>query len=714
MMLEQEIAYAVAEIHRAIVAQGYEVPAKMGHLKPQVREGRWVIASPVAMQVAKAAGADPMTIAEGIATHLRATGHFAEVYVENLFINCALDLSEIAAATVREVLTTGAAYGESAPNPERVMIEYGALNTHKEVHVGHLRNLALGAALVRVMRAAGFTVIPAAYIGDIGLHVIKCLWCYRAFHQGREPADPYTRGAWLGELYTEANRRLEFRKSVTALVERLIRDDVLFRHRTDYLLMQLRDQHLTEDIATLMGMLASGKSFAPDNLRNPATMPALWSLIGQVLRDELRREANRPPETETQTPALAEIWDSYGQLDADFAEWWGPSAMWEADMRALYHAYDAKDRETLALWDETRQWSLDYLRAIYLRLRLPIEVYFFESEEDEPGRLLAQDLLERGIAEVSDGLPVVKIDEKLGLTKETYRVLPVLRSDGTSLYQTKDLALAQKKFANFGIDRSVYVVDAQQGFYMQQVFKVLELMGWPQAAKCHHLSYAFVRLPEGKMSSRSGNVVLFDDLEREALERAHAAVEEKNPELSPETKEAVAMAVGQGALFYGMLDRDNNKEIVFEWERALSFDGHAAPYIQYAHARACRIIERAAAEGVVPSAEFRVPGAAPAMDAQPEGASPAPLTFQPEELNLLQKIGDFPVEVRRAAEEYSPLIIANYVYDLAKLFADFYNTCPVLQAAEPTRTMRLSLVAAMRQTLANGLTLLGIVAPDVM
>ncbi len=99
-------------------------------------------------------------------------------------------------------------------------------------------------------------------------------------------------------------------------------------------------------------------------------------------------------------------------------------------------------------------------------------------------------------------------------------MLPVLRSDGTTLYSTKDLALAQKKFANFGIDRSVYVVDAQQGFYMQQVFKVLELMGWPQAAKCHHLSYAFVRLPEGKMSSRTGNIVLFDDLEREALERA--------------------------------------------------------------------------------------------------------------------------------------------------------------------------------------------------
>ncbi len=699
MMLEQEVAYATEEIRRAIEAQGYPAPAKMAPLKPQVREARWILGTPVAMQVGKVAGVDPTEIADGIAAHLRAGGHFADVYVENAYVNCALDLGELATGTVRGVLAAGAAYGESAPNTERVMIEYGALNTHKEVHVGHLRNLALGAALVRIMRAAGFTVLPAAYIGDIGLHVAKCLWCYQTFHRGEEPADPYARGAWLGNLYTEGNARLEYRKDVIALIGRLVGDEMLFRHRTDLLLIRLRDQGLPEDIATLMGVLVSGKAFAPENLRNPATMPAFWALVGQVLRDATTREANRAPGTEPQTPDLAEMREAYTQLDAHFVEWWEPSATWEAEMRAVYRGWDTKNPAVLALWDETRQWSLDYLRAIYARLGLPMEVYFFESEEDEPGRALVQDLLERGIAEVSNGLPVVKIDEKLGLEKETYRTLPVLRSDGTTLYSTKDLALAQIKFAKYGIDRSVYVVDATQGLYMQQIFEILKLMGWPQAAKCHHLSYAFVRLPEGKMSSRTGNVVLFDDLEREALVRAHAAVDEKNPDLPPETKEAIALAVGQGALFYGMLDRDNNKEIVFEWERALSFDGHAAPYIQYAHARASRILERAATEGLaLPDAETTLHMAEPAA----------------EELNLLQKIGDFPAEVRRAAEEYSPLVIANYVYDLAKLFADFYNACPVLQAEEPARGTRLALVAVARQTLANGLALLGITAPDVM
>jgi arginyl-tRNA synthetase len=231
------------------------------------------------------------------------------------------------------------------------------------------------------------------------------------------------------------------------------------------------------------------------------------------------------------------------------------------------------------------------------------------------------------------------------------------------------------------------------------VFKILELMGFPQAAQCRHLPYEFLTLPEGAMSSRSGNAVFFEDVAAEAVRRARAAVEEKNPDLQDETKAAIAHTVGIGAILYGMLDRDNNTVIVFDWEQALSFDGHAAPYIQYAHARACRILERAQAEGIaLPDATIAIHLRAPAS----------------EEMDLLEQIGNFPAEVRRAAETDKPLIIANYVYDLARHFSDFYGACPVVQAEPETRTARLALVDAARQTLANALALLGIQAPNVM
>jgi arginyl-tRNA synthetase len=200
-------------------------------------------------------------------------------------------------------------------------------------------------------------------------------------------------------------------------------------------------------------------------------------------------------------------------------------------------------------------------------------------------------------------------------------------------------------------------------------------------------------LPTGKMSSRSGNAVLYDDVATEVLQRAREIIDEKNPTLPDELKEHIARDVGIGSMKYGMLARDNNRVVVFDIEDALSFEGHSAPYIQYAHARACRILEK--------------------VDELPSGD----LDFgelTPEEINLIEQIATFPVEVERSAAEYKPLVITSYVFDLAKRFNDFYHACPVLTAPEPQRSARSALVAATRQTLANGLGLLGIAAPEVM
>ncbi|MEJ5222936.1 MAG: arginine--tRNA ligase [Anaerolineales bacterium] len=370
---------------------------------------------------------------------------------------------------------------------------------------------------------------------------------------------------------------------------------------------------------------------------------------------------------------------------------------YEAERRELYRRWDAGDPYVRQLWLETREWSLIELRDILNTLDVKIDVWFFESEVDEPSKKIVDELIARGIAEderPQGGPVIVKIDEKLGLTKEKYRTAVILRSDGTSLYLTKDLALAEVKFDQYHVDRSIYVVDNRQSLHFQQAFKILELWGFPQASKCFHLAYGFVSLPEGAMSARRGRVVLFKDVADEAVRRVLAVSREKNPDLSEDKRAEVAGMIGLGALSYSMLAVDNNKDIVFDMDEALSFDGRTGPYIQNAHVRANSILRKA---GELPTtAHFDYP-------------------LTSHEVELIEQISRLPNVVQQAAEEYRPLVVAAYAYDLATAFHSFYHSVPVTQAEDANiRAARLRLVAAAKQTIANALRLLAIKAPDVM
>lgn len=369
---------------------------------------------------------------------------------------------------------------------------------------------------------------------------------------------------------------------------------------------------------------------------------------------------------------------------------------YESEVREMYRAWDEGDPDVRELWRTTRQWSLDELEAILDLLGVEMDVYFYESEVDEPAKEIVEQLVELGIAEDErpEGGPVlVKIDEQLGLDHDEYRTAVLLRNDGTTLYLAKDLALAKQKFEEYDVDRSVYVVDYRQSLHLKQAFKIMELWGFAQAKKCFHLAYGIVTLPEGAMSSRKGTVVLFMDVYEEAKRRVRQLIREKNPDLRDDQAETVSKQVALGALAYAMLAVDSVRDTVFDWDRALDFEGQAAPYIQYAHVRASSILRRA--ESLPASFEW---------DVELRGA----------EVALLDRISRFPDEVQRAAGDYKPLIIANYAYELARDFTAFYQQCPVLDAKEPSRSFRLQLTEACRQTLANSLRLLAIAAPEVM
>lgn len=345
----------------------------------------------------------------------------------------------------------------------------------------------------------------------------------------------------------------------------------------------------------------------------------------------------------------------------------------------LKNLYD-EDKKIMEIWEMTREWSLEEFNRIYRELGINFDVFLYESEVKDESIKIARELLDKGIADVKDGAVLVDLKE-FDLDE-----FVILRSDGTALYSTKDLALAKRKFEDFRIDLSLYVVGSEQKFYFKQLFKTLEIMGFKQAKNCYHLSYELVMLEEGKMSSREGNVVLYSELKDVVKKEALNQVRERNISNAESISEIVTM----GALKYSMM-KDNNKRIIFNWEKALDFEGDTAPYIQYAHARASSILKKIDDF----SAEFEVD------------------SLDDKEYKLVSMISEFPEIVEKASIDYRPDYVSNYVYGIAKCFNEFYHECHVINA-ETNRDFRVSLVKATKIVLRNALALLGIKAPEEM
>ena len=736
---------------------GYAPPDRALEIRRMPLEGRWGYAS----TVAKALGRGPdaaQQVAEAIVAALPAQPLVTRVEALRGFINFYVDIPAFANGLVAEIGARGATWGHGAPQTEQVMVEFAQPNTHKAVHVGHLRNIVLGDAVVRILRAAGWPVLAATYPGDIGMHVIKTLWCYLTFYAGQEP--PAGRGRWLGKLYAEADARLEYHKHVLGLITGALKDPELGAGLTAWL--RAHGESNSEAAADVARLLAAVAAAGPDtdadsphqpdedlgadvdlSSISPAVIAALWTALGELL------------------PATSPLRAEYAELQAHFA-WWPEVPAWREATRALYARWEAKEPDLMALWQRTRQWSLDEFAAVYGTLGVQFDVAFYESEVEEEGRGIVGELITRSIAEDlrPEGGPVlVRIDDQLRthpvlhekyaaklykkqkdgsrVENDPFRVLVVLRSDNTTLYATKDLALARRKFEDYHVERSIYVIDVRQSLYFQQVFRVLELYGFAQADKCEQLGYEIVGTKEGAFSSRKGNMPLYEDFERDAFHYARLeidTVEAENIERRPDAdrrqmtaaqKDTVAREIAIGAMKYGMLDKDNNTMIVFDWAQALNPRTQSAPYIMYAHARASSVLAKAGA---------------------PLDADPAPLDFTRlqlaeadiallenmkdvddrdpakrrvislnSELTLLDLVSRYPEEIGRAAAGLNPVILTRYLFTLAEAFNKFWDTTRILNAETPAlRRSRLALTAATRQTIANGLGLLGIAAPDIM
>ena len=312
-------------------------------------------------------------LAEQIAARVAAAGNplFASVEAVNGYVNIAFDSNAVAAALIGEVLARGPEYGQGAPIAETVMVEHSQPNTHKAFHVGHLRNSVLGVAISNILRAAGYDVKDANYIGDIGMHVVKCLWCYERFHRGEEPASPEARGRWLGEVYAESDARLNFRKDVLDFLQLLAREDQQFVDTIDRMLKYLwRKNADGEDIAYLLGRIIHAQPIKDELLRQDDVIPQFWPIVGDQLRAEV--EAPKPyvpvegePEpTMTPEERLAR-WES---LAEHMDEWWAASPGWRDEVRETFARWEAQEPEFVALWQTTRDWSMADFRRIFAEL----------------------------------------------------------------------------------------------------------------------------------------------------------------------------------------------------------------------------------------------------------------------------------------------------------------------------------------------------------
>lgn len=351
--------------------------------------------------------------------------------------------------------------------------------------------------------------------------------------------------------------------------------------------------------------------------------------------------------------------------------------------RELLQKWEAGDPETIALWKKMRSWAIDGIKQTYKTFGSEFDVFFFESDFYHKVGAIIEEGLSKGVFYRDENGAIVA---KLAPLPDKV----VLREDGTSIYISNDLVLTKHKIEHYKLDRNIFVVASEQDDYFRQLFRIFELLGYEWHSKNEHLSYGLVLLPEGKLKSREGKVVDADDLIAEVKEMARQEIL-KRAKLSEEELEKRALAIALAAIKFSMLKIEPRKNILFEPEKSVSFEGSTGPYVQYTYARARSIIRKAEAKNKGKKAR----------------ANYALLSSELEK-EIIKKLGSFGAIVEQAFEERKPNLICNYLIALCELFNTFYHTLPVLNAEKGLMEARLSLVEATSIVIANGMRLLNI------
>ena len=356
------------------------------------------------------------------------------------------------------------------------------------------------------------------------------------------------------------------------------------------------------------------------------------------------------------------------------------------EARAWFRKIEQGDGEAVDLWQRMKTLTLKEVGEVYKLLGVEFDSYAGESFYEDKMQAVIDELDAKGLLKTDKGAKIVDLSE--------YNMPPciIVKSDGATLYATRDLAAAIYRKKTYDFVKSIYVVAYQQNLHFQQFFKVLELMGYDWVKDCVHVNFGMVSMEEGTLSTRHGNVVYLEDVLNASIEKTLEIIKEKSPDL--EDKEAAARAVGVGAVVWGILYNSRIKDTSFSWKKMLNFDGETGPYAQYTHARCCSVLRKAGGYD--------------------EADIDCTLLSGEAETALVKAIAAFPDTVKAAAEKYEPYLIARAAIEICSRFNKFYYDCRIMDDDMHIRNARLALTDAARICIKNALYLVGLEAPERM